>query len=136
VCEACRVEVESLERLRRLVRSAATPGDPDWSSLWAAVERRITNEAPRPLRDSWWRPLWKPVWGHPRLASAAAALVLALLTVSLWTGTEEFGPSADVPVTVQDAATDSKGSVMVYSNRDPGMTVVWVLANDSAGGGD
>ena len=27
-------------------------------------------EPPRPLREPWWLPFWKPVWGHPRMALA------------------------------------------------------------------
>lgn len=135
-CPVCRVRVESIERMRGLLRSTVTPpADLDWSTFWVGVERRIRTEAPRPVGNRWWRPLWKPVWGHPRLASAAA-LALALLTATLWMGTDDLGPAGETTVTVQDATTDSKGSVMVYSNRDHDMTVVWVLAADGTGGED
>lgn len=136
-CAACRAEVQSLERMRSLLRSTMSPvAEPDWSRFWTAVQRRIRTEAPRPVGRSWWRPLWKPVWAHPRLASTGAVLAVALLTVPLWTGTDDLGPGAEAPVTVQDAGTDSKGSVMVYSHRSPAMTVVWVLPADGAPGED
>ena len=36
---------------------------------------------PRPVRESWWFPFWKPVWGHPRLAFGAVLLAVLLLKV-------------------------------------------------------
>ena len=136
-CGMCRARLESIDRMRHLVRSTmARPADPDWSAFWVGVERRIRSETPRPVGGPWWRPLWKPVWGHPRLASAAAALAVALLTVPLWTTTDDVGLGTDAPVTVQDATTDSRGGLMVYSNPNPAMTVVWVLPPDGAGSDD
>ena len=127
-CRGCSEELERLHRLQRLVRSAEAPvADPDWAGFWPAVRLRIASEAPRPVRDAWWLPLWKPVWGHPRVAfgSLMASGLAAALT--LW-------PGAPVPVTlaapvvVQDVSTaDPDRSVMVYSNPDDDVTVIWVF---------
>ena len=68
-CARCGGEVEQLTRMRLLVRSAAPDvADPEWAGFWPAVRVRIASEAPRPVRESWWLPYWKPVWGHPRVA--------------------------------------------------------------------
>ena len=68
-CADCRAEVERLRRLRTLVQSAeARVVDPDWVGFWPAVRQRIAAEHPAPVRDAWWLPFWRPVWGHPRVA--------------------------------------------------------------------
>ena len=80
------------------------------------------------MRDSWWFPIWKPVWGHPRMAfggALAAGLVAALM---LWPAPATVTPTSVSPVVVQDVSTaDPDHSVMVYSNPDDEMTVIWVF---------
>jgi hypothetical protein len=128
-CPGCREELERLHRLRRLVRSAESPvTDPDWAGFWPAVRLRIGSEAPRPIRETWWLPFWKPVWGHPRVAlgSLMASGLAAALT--LWPSAEVTMPRVSAPVVVQDVSTaDPDRSVMVYSNPDDDVTVIWVF---------
>ena len=126
-CATCRRTVAQLVRVRALVRAATPPpAEPDWSAFWPTVRRRIETEAPRPFRESWWLPLWKPVWGHPRMATSAAMACAVLASVSLWPVSTDV---AD-PITVQHVDTsDPNGSVMVYSKKDD-VTVIWVFAAD------
>jgi hypothetical protein len=111
------------------------PGPPEWSGFWAGIERRIRVEQPRPMRDPWWLPVWKPFWGHPRLALASA--VTGLAAVALLTTFHPIGQSRPpaawaAPVMVQDAGTaDPDGTVMVYSSPDQDVTVIWLFGSDS-----
>jgi anti-sigma factor RsiW len=129
-CPGCGREVERLRRIRSLLRNAAADvPDPDWTGFWPAVRVRIAQEAPRPVRDAWWLPYWKPVWGHPRVAMSG--LVISTLAIAL-----VFWPSVHAPVSravaapveVQDVSTpDPNRSVMVFSNPDDDVTVIWVF---------
>jgi anti-sigma factor RsiW len=127
-CPACQAASEGWVRLRALVREAtASPGEPDWSGFWPPVRTRILSEEPRPIRESWWVPFWKPVWGHPRLAFGAALLGILVVAFSFWPADEAAFASQ---VNVQDvSADDPSRSVMVYTSRDPGVTVIWVFAS-------
>jgi anti-sigma factor RsiW len=128
-CASCRSEVERLRQLRLLVRSAhAEPADPDWSGFWPSVRMRIARETPRPVRESWWLPFWKPVWGHPRMALGSVVVSTLAAALVLW-------PSPQAPkalaatVQVQDVSTpDPDRSVMVYSSPDDDVTVIWVFS--------
>src|SRR6266446_2042835 len=115
-CGTCRAEMDRLRRLRALVQSAEVQAaDPDWAAFWPAVRQRIAAERPAPVRDAWWLPYWKPVWGHPRVA--LGGLVVSSLAAAL-----------AAPVQVQDVSTaDPDRSVMVYSNPDDDVTVIWVF---------
>lgn len=126
-----------LTRGRRLLRSGvAAPPEPDWSGLWPAIQRRIATEAPRPIQEPWWLPWWTPVWGHPRLATSGALAGALLLTFSFWPVNSEVTASGS-PVVVQDvAAADPRGTVMVYSNKDSDVTVIWVFAADTGSNDD
>ncbi|MBI2525531.1 MAG: zf-HC2 domain-containing protein [Candidatus Rokubacteria bacterium] len=135
-CSACQATVERLSALRRLVSAEAIGvEEPEWSGFWPAVRRRIASEPPRPVAEVWWLPLWKPIWGHPRLATVTAALAASLLTFSLWPGREGELPAAWAdPVVVQDVSTaDPDGSVMVYHTPDRDVTVIWVFASQIEG---
>src|SRR5260370_34779271 len=132
-CADCRAEMDRLRRLRVLLQSVETQvADPDWAAFWPAVRQRIAAERPAPVRDAWWLPYLKPVWGHPRVAlgglvgsSLAAALVL-------WPSPETTKAAMAAPVQVPDASTaDPDRSVMAYSNPDDDVTVIWVF-NPSA----
>jgi anti-sigma factor RsiW len=127
-CPECRGRVQQARRLRALLRAAVPePVAPDFSSFWAGVERRIGREPAKPVRDPWWFPLWRPVWGHPRLALSGALAVLLALTLSLWPADD--GAWADV--VVQDVSTpDPEHTVMVYSSPDRSLTVIWVFSSD------
>jgi anti-sigma factor RsiW len=127
-CSACQAVSEKWTRLRTLVRAAASgPAEPDWSGFWTPIRARIVSEEPRPVRESWWIPFWKPVWGHPRLAFGAALLGVLVVTFSFWPADEAAFASQ---VNVQDVSADDPGrSVMVYTSRDPGVTVIWVFGS-------
>ena len=135
-CASCRARVEHLTVLRSQVRgSAVDPSVPDWTGFWESIRSRIDIEPARPLREAWWLPFWKPVWGHPRVALATGLATVTLLSVSFWPGDEsEFLPAWAGSVMVQDVGTeDPDGSVMVYSDPDRGadrsVTVIWVFAS-------
>ena len=134
-CPACRTRVERLRRLRDVVSVEAGPAaDPDWTGFWPAVRRRIASEPARPaVKDAWWLPFWKPVWGHPRLATVTAAMAALLLSFSFWPGQEGEVPVAWAgPVVVQDVSTaDPGGSVMVYSTPERDVTVIWVFSPEA-----
>jgi anti-sigma factor RsiW len=125
-CSRCGGEVAQLTRLRLLVRSAAPDvADPEWAGFWPAVRVRIAREATQPVRESWWLPFWKPVWGHPRVALGSLMVSSLALGLVLW-------PAAPVtlaaPVVVQDVSSaDPDRSVMVYSSPDDDVTVIWVF---------
>jgi hypothetical protein len=99
--------------------------DPEWAGFWPAVRVRIASEAPRPVRESWWLPYWKPVWGHPRVALGSLMVSSLALGLMLWPGAP--GTLA-APVTVQEVSSaDPDRSVMVYSSPDDDVTVIWVF---------
>ena len=130
-CAGCRVASEDLVRLKVLVGQASPwPAEPDWSGFWATVRARLMNEEPRPVRESWWFPFWKPVWGHPRLAFGAALLAVFVTAFTLWPADDTAYASA---VRVQDvSADDPERSVMVYSSRAHGVTVIWVFGSNAS----
>jgi anti-sigma factor RsiW len=134
-CASCRARMERLTALRSQVRGVASePRLPDWSGFWTVIRSRIEAEPARPLREPWWLPFWKPVWGHPRLALATGLATVTLLSVSFWPADEGELLPAWGPVMVQDVATgDPDGSVMVYSDSDRGaergVTVIWLFAS-------
>ncbi len=125
-CARCGGEVAQLTRIRLLVRSAAPDvADPDWAGFWPAVRVRIASEAPRPVRESWWLPYWKPVWGHPRVALGSLMVSSLALGLMLWPGAPV---TLAAPVVVQEVSSaDPDRSVMVYSSPDDDVTVIWVF---------
>jgi hypothetical protein len=133
-CAACRAQVQEAQRLRGLLQaSAADVPAPDWSVFWSGVSARIARERPAPVRDPWWLPLWRPVWGHPRLALSGAVAAGLALTLSLWPVDDDGGLSSAwaAPVVVQDvSAPDPDQSVMVYSSPDRALTVIWLFTPD------
>lgn len=128
-CQMCGSEVERLRRLRLLVKSTRVEvADPDWAPFWPAVHARIVRDRPQAMRDSWWFPIWKPVWGHPRMAFGGALAAGLAAAVMLWPAPAAFTTASVSPVVVQDVSTaDPDHSVMVYSNPDDEMTVIWVF---------
>jgi anti-sigma factor RsiW len=129
-CPRCGGEVEQLTRLRLLIRSSAPDvADPDWAGFWPAVRVRLAREAPRPVRESWWLPLWKPVWGHPRVALGSLMVSGLAAALVLWPAPPRVtAPTFAAPVVVQDVSSaDPDRSVMVYSSPDDGVTVIWIF---------
>jgi anti-sigma factor RsiW len=135
-CADCRVESERLGRLHTLVQEALpAPPVPDWSGFWPALRARLHQERPRPLSEAWWLPFWKPVWGHPRLALGGVMAAAFAATLSFWPGGEVAAPPAAwaAPVVVQDVGTsDPNRGVMVFSNPDQDVTVIWVFNPDES----
>jgi hypothetical protein len=102
--------------------------DPDWAGFWPAVSRRIAAEHPAPVRDAWWLPYWKPVWGHPRVALGGLAISALVAALVVWPSPQTTTPALAGTVQVQDVSTsDPNRSVMVYSNPDDDVTVIWVF---------
>lgn len=128
-CGDCRTEMDRLRRLRALVQSAEVQlTDPDWAAFWPAVRQRIAAERPAPVRDAWWLPFWKPVWGHPRVALGGLAVSSLAIALVLWPSPETTKAAMAAQVQVQDVSTaDPDRSVMVYSNPDDDVTVIWVF---------
>ena len=130
-CSSCMQQVDRHRRVRSLIKSAALleVADPDWGQLWPGIQSGIAREAPRAIRDSWWLPLWKPFWGHPRLALGSALAAGLVLTLSLWqVGDRQTSIAWAGSVVVQDvSAPDPDQSVMVYSSPDQALTVIWLL---------
>ena len=129
-CAGCGNEVARLRRLHSLIQSARVEvADPDWSGFWPAVRVRIAGETPRPVRDAWWLPYWKPVWGHPRVALSGLVVSGLAALLMFWPSTP--GPVSRVmaaQVQVQDVSTTNPDqSVMVFSNPDDDVTVIWVF---------
>ncbi|HET8578684.1 MAG TPA: zf-HC2 domain-containing protein [Methylomirabilota bacterium] len=135
-CEGCRAERDRLNRLHALLRESLTaPADPDWGRFWPGLRTRILREHPEPVREPWWLPLWKPFWGHPRLAVGGVMAAVFALTLSFWPGGDVAAPPAAWagPVVVQDVATsDPQRGVMVYSSPDHDVTVIWVFNSDES----
>jgi len=127
-CDACRAAADNLVRLKALVREESPQvADPDWSGFWVTVKARIVSEAPRPVRESWWVPFWKPIWGHPRLAFGGMLMMVLVTAFTFWPVDDAAFAS---PVSVQDvSADDPQRSVMVYSSRTHGVTVIWVFGS-------
>jgi hypothetical protein len=121
--------VESARRLRSLVRASMDVPEPDWTAFWAGIRARIPAETARPVRDSWWLPLWRPFWGHPRVALGGALAGVLALALMLWPAAEDPTSMAWAgPVIVQDVSTpDPDRSVMVYSSPDKTLTVIWLF---------
>jgi len=130
-CEACLGRLDREVHLRSLVKSAIPePGEPDWTGFWPGVQARLLREKPAPIRDDpWWVPLWRPFWGHPRLALGGGMAAVLAVTLSLWPGQEGQVPAAWAgPVVVQDVGTpDPERTVMVYSTPDQALTVIWLF---------
>jgi len=129
-CGDCTVRAESIRRLRALVQaSAVDTGEPDWAAFWPTVHARVLGETAHPVRDAWWMPLWRPLWGHPRLAVGSALAAGLALIFLLWPAAENPASVAWAgPVIVQDVSSpDPDRSVMVYASPDQSLTVIWLF---------
>jgi anti-sigma factor RsiW len=143
-CAGCAAEAAALETLgRALAVEAPEPDDAVWDAFWPQVRARIAaagpaEEAAALPRSAW---TWRWVLGDRRLAFgsalAAVALALAVTVLAPWRQPEPTAPAPapvavappqDASVVVQSVETaDPQSSVMVFSNPDADVTVVWVF---------
>lgn len=136
-CQGCRQEVGRLERLRELVRATlpAAP-EPDWSGFWDGVRRRILAESPRPWAEPWWAGLWREAGGHRRWALGGALAGLLLVSLALWPREPREPPVVVHPPTVVVNSLETarpEGNLVVFTNPEDEMTVIWVFGLDQPG---
>ena len=126
-CAGCRERAEALRRLRLLLQRALVPAahaEPDWTGLWPGVVRGIEGgRAAQPLARV--GPRWRPKWA---IGGALAAALL--VSATLW----QFGSTTvqgEPSIVVSSADTEyPQGTVMVYSQHEQNLAVVWVLGID------
>lgn len=146
-CAACAAELAGLRRLRAaLAVSAPEPAEATWNTFWPQVRARI---AAAPAEAPAGRQAASVPWGPWRLAfgSTLAAVALAVLAVlAPWQPAPERPvqapvppdrtasvvpapePARPLPVVIQSVETaDPQSSVMVFTNPESDMTVVWVF---------
>ncbi len=145
-CPACDAELSALTRLRTVLASAAPePPEAVWAAFWPQVRARMAAES---LPSSRPRRVWESVLGSPRLALGSALATAALVVVVILAPWREapmppkgppvaalpsptpLTPASPAPahVVVQAVETaDPNSSVMVFTNEEPGVTVVWVF---------
>jgi anti-sigma factor RsiW len=142
-CRACAAELAALSRVREAVGALAADG-PDlpeavWQAFWPQVRGRL-QAAPAPARR---REPWGWLLGHRGLALGSAVAVAAVAVIAVvapWQGppppalappvaVAPPGPeAARTAVVVQSVETaDPESSVMVFSDPDEDMTIVWVF---------
>jgi len=134
-CTDCLRRMERQVELSALVKSfVAEPEPPDWTGFWPSIQARLLREKPKPIRDPWWIPLWRPLWGHPRLALGGVMITVLVVALSLWPLPGAERPTAwAAPVVVQDVTTpDPERAVMVYSTPDQALTVIWLFPSEAA----
>jgi len=147
-CPACAGELAALGRLRTALSTpVAGPPDAVWDAFWPQVRSRIAatapEEAPAPF------PTWLSGLGAWRFAiGSALAVALALLVVMApWQRQPDqpeapriampaapaVVPRGGLPAVTPAAVVESvetgdpQSSVMVFTNPDAEMTVVWVF---------
>jgi anti-sigma factor RsiW len=144
-CAGCAGEVRALEKLARaLAVEAPEPAEAVWDAFWPQVRARMATAGPADdaavLRRPAWS--WDSLLGGRRLAlgSALAAAALALVVLAPWqrpvppsnpevtVTSPVVSPLQNASVVVQSVeTTDPESSVMVFSNEDADVTVVWVF---------
>jgi anti-sigma factor RsiW len=123
-CDACQKEADQFRRLHALLqRTAAAAPEPDWTGFWPGVVRGVQDAKRAPAarpRRAFWQPRWA-------LSGAVAAILMSL---GVWQMIP--GPATtDAGVVVSSARTeDPRGTVVVYSNKEQDVAVVWVLGLD------
>ncbi len=154
-CPACAGELAALGRLRAVLAARAPePPEAVWDAFWPQVRARVAaapDEAAAPGRS--WLPAVRP-WGPWRLAvgSALTAALAVLLVLAPWqreperpaaprvagTGAPADPSTAGLPaaraVVVQSVETaDPQSSVMIFTNPESEVTVVWVFGLEPTG---
>lgn len=150
-CEGCASELAALGRLRTALVGAEIPdpGEGVWNAFWPQVRMHLT-ATPEPERR-----IWMSIAGHPRIAFSSAVAVAAVAVLAVlapwapWlapfpspeapqvaapvvpTAPASGSPTTPVPgsnVVVHAVETEAPdSSVMVFTNEEPGVTVVWVF---------
>lgn len=153
-CRACSAEAASLTRLHAALaapgaEAGSDPPEAVWDAFWPQVRMRMA-AAPAPEVSRWGA--WTMAPGGPRfvLGSALAAAALAAVAIlAPWQGLERHVPAGTSGTGVQVASlpvgttgpgvaapdmmvesvetADPQSSVMVYTNPESDMTVVWVF---------
>ena len=121
-CQACQKEADQFRRLQAMLqRTAAATPEPDWTGFWPGVVRGVQDAKRAPAAARPRRAFWQPRWA---LGGAVAALLMSL---GVWQMIP--GPvTMDAGVIVSSARTeDPRGTVVVYSNKEQDVAVVWVL---------
>jgi anti-sigma factor RsiW len=150
-CDACSRELAALDRLRTaLTLTAVDPPEAAWATFWPEVRARIA--APAPAPEPAWRRAWEGLTSRPRVALAPALAVAALAVVAVLAPWQR-APQLPAPVSqpggagmaaVQSAALDEvviqsietadpEAPVMVYSNPESDVTVLWVFGLEPTG---
>jgi predicted anti-sigma-YlaC factor YlaD len=146
-CPACAGELAALGRLRAALTTPVTePADAVWDTFWPHVRSRIAAAPPdeAPARPATWLSGVGP-WRFA-IGSALAAALALLVVIAPWQrqpdppegprtampGLPAEVPKGGLPVTraavVESVETeDPQSSVMVFTNPDAEMTVVWVF---------
>jgi anti-sigma factor RsiW len=146
-CPGCADELATLGRLRTALTAAiAEPPDAVWDAFWPQVRSRIAaapvdEEAIRP-------PSWLSRLGPWRFAigSALAVAIALLVVVAPWQRQPDQRPGLQIAMPALPAESppgglavtpaamvesvetgDPQSSVMVFTNPDSEMTVVWVF---------
>ena len=89
-CASCRDELTGVQALMSDVKAAGTMPEPSplfWDHFSARV-RQATADVPAARRTAWWQSAWRPLAGL-----AAAAAVVAVVTVTLSRPDVETGPA-------------------------------------------
>jgi anti-sigma factor RsiW len=147
-CKACGSELALLGRLRAAVVRVEVPdpGEAAWEAFWPGVRARLAAPpVPEPRRRPEPR-RWASVVRDSRIAVGSAVAVAAVAVLAVLAPWEPSpapeAPRLAVPLTarpvtppspvssvvvhaVETEAPDS--SVMIFSNEEPGVTVVWVF---------
>jgi anti-sigma factor RsiW len=148
-CTACAGELAGLRRLRAaLAVPAPEPGEAVWDAFWPQVRARLAAASEEPAaRRAGWLPTGRP-W-QLAFGSTLAAVALGILAVlAPWQPAPERPgqrpaapgqtpvastvpapePGKPLPVVVQSVETaDPQSSVMVFTNPESDVTVVWVF---------
>ena len=124
-CDACQKEADQFRRLHALLqRTAAAVREPDWTGFWPGVVRGVQDAKQAPAvrpRRAFWQPRW----------ALGGALAAVLMSLGVWQMVPGPTTMDDAGVIVSSARTeDPRGTVMVYSNKEQDVAVVWVLGLD------
>ncbi len=124
-CDACQKEADQFRRLHSLLlRTAAAVPEPDWTGFWPGVVRGVQDVKQAPAarpRRAFWQPRW----------ALGGALAAVLMSLGVWQMIPTPTTIDDAGVIVSSARTeDPRGTVMVYSNKEQDVAVVWVLGLD------